>query len=457
MAGGGAVIAIIGAGFTGAMTALHLLRNGPDRARIFLVEKTPGFGGGLAYGLHNPSHLLNVRAGNMSAFPDEPDHLIRWLADRQRLGPAETDAFITRGVYGDYLSALIRQAIAGADGAERLLLVPDQAVGLDFDGDGGVLRLGMGRSLKIDAAVLALGNLPPLSPRHVGLELLARGQYAPDPWASDALDDLPPRDAVLILGSGLTMVDIALDLAERGHRGPLIALSRRGLTPHRHHPVGSVGPPPWDLAGRPLSEWVRERRSRAQGVGWRAAIDELRPMVQGLWRGATPTERRRFLRHLRPWWDVRRHRMAPAVADAFDVLRASGQLQVLAGRLMSVKPEDEGVDIVWRPRGEPQSRALSVSRIINCTGAGGDLSRTADPLLTGLIKQGAIRADPLGLGLEVDDACQALDHAGRPSRPLYAAGPIAQGYSWEVTAVPDIRNQVAALAATLTARLATQG
>ena len=169
---------------------------------------------------------------------------------------------------------------------------------------------------------------------------------------------------------------------------------------------------------------------------------------------ADQAERRRFLRHLRPWWEVHRHRMAPAVADRLDAMRGCGSLKVTAGRLMATRPEGEQVRIEWRPRGGQEQQNLTVGRIVNCTGVGGDLARTTDPLLRSLIDQGAVRPDPLSLGLEIDGACRVVAADGGADRPLYAVGPISRGYSWEVTAVPDIRNQVVALAGALTTHLA---
>ena len=451
----GPVIAVIGAGFSGTLTALRLLYAGPPGARIFLIEKTPGFGRGLAYGTHNPSHLLNVRVGNMSAFPEDPSHLRRWLADRVGgQGPAEQGeaAFISRGTYGDYLAALIQAAIAQPDGAERLVLVPDQATDLDLTPDGAAVRLAMGRVLQADAVVLAPGNLPPLSPGDIGLEALPPPLYAADPWAEETLSDLSPDADVLLLGSGLTMVDVALDLQARGHRGQIAAISRRGLAPHRHAAVGPLPCAPPQLQALPLSWRLRERRRRAAEIGWRAAVDELRPVTVELWRAASDDQRRRFLRHLRPWWDIHRHRMAPAVADQVQALREAGRLTIDAGRLIEVSVLGPAAVVRWRPRGGDEIRLLKTDRIINCTGAGGDLARTRDPLLRRLIRTGAIRADRLGLGLEVNAAAQAVDASGRSSPNLYAAGPITQGYAWEAVAVPDIRNQVARLVQALAER-----
>lgn len=73
-------VAIIGAGFSGTLQAINLLRHEGPRAT--LIERAPVAGTGLAYGAAHPSHVLNVRAANMSAFPDDPSHFVRWLEAR---------------------------------------------------------------------------------------------------------------------------------------------------------------------------------------------------------------------------------------------------------------------------------------------------------------------------------------------------------------------------------------
>jgi uncharacterized NAD(P)/FAD-binding protein YdhS len=216
--------------------------------------------------------------------------------------------------------------------------------------------------------------------------------------------------------------------------------------------VAPFDPAPPSPGLEPLSARLRERRRRAAQVGWRAAIDELRPVTADLWRATDWAQKRRFLKHLRPWWDIHRHRMAPAVADAVEDMRARGALTVRAGRLTEAVVDPNGALVSWRARGARAVQTMCVARIINCTGAGGDLAQTRDPLLRRLLDKGAIRPDPLGLGLEVNDACQAIGADGVPSSVLYAAGPLTQGCSWEVVAVPDIRNQVAGLARTLAQR-----
>ena len=440
-------VAIVGAGFSGSLLALHLLRAGPPDLRILLIERTPGFGPGLAYGGHNPDHVLNVRVSNMSAWPRDPDHLQRWLA--ARAGSDSAQAFITRGTYGRYIADMLQQAIAGPDGAQRLILVHDEATGLARTSEGFRLTLAMGRTLFVDTVVLAIGNQPPAPLHGLGLEQLPPTLYASDPWAKSALAGLEAQAPVLLIGTGLTMVDIALALGSRGHRGSIQALSRRGLAPHRHAVVSPIQGQGSTAIDSPLSHLVRNVRRRATAIGWREAVDELRPSVQSIWRAADQTRRRRFLRHLRPWWDIHRHRMAPVVADRVEAMRGSGQLILSAGRISRVDVTEDGLAITWRARGAVDEQVMYASRIINCTGPGGDPRHTQNPLLRQLVSRGMATPDALGFGLDVDGDDRVIGATGRADPRLYAVGPMTKGAHWEIVAVPDIRNQVAELATRL--------
>jgi uncharacterized NAD(P)/FAD-binding protein YdhS len=438
-------VAIVGAGFSGALMALHLLRKGPPDLRVLLIERRGGFGPGLAYGACEPEHLLNVRVGNMSAFPDEPDHLARWLSGQGRT--VQSSTFITRETYGRYVADLILQAVRSADGADRLLLAHDEAVAVVRTANGFTVQLAMGNAHDVDAVVIAAGNLPPTPLPGVGLEQLPATVYAEDPWAAGVRESLDAAAPILLLGTGLTMVDMAVSLSAADHKGPIIAISRRGLTPRAHGrfaplPVGAPEPP-----STQLSRMVRWVRQRVAAVGWYEAIDALRPVTHAIWSRADLPTRRRFLRHLRPWWDVHRHRMAPPTADLICEMRSSGRLRVLAGRISQTSAQDGGAQVAWRPRGGGEDETLSVARIINCTGPGGARSEARDPLFRDLLQRGLVRIDPMGLGLEVDDRCRLVGRDGRPEPRLYAVGPITRGSFWETVAVPDIRNQVAAVAA----------
>ncbi|MBB5714072.1 FAD/NAD(P)-binding protein [Sphingomonas aerophila] len=428
-------IAIVGAGFSGSLQAINLLRHGGPRATLIERAVKPGLG--LAYGAAHASHLLNVRASNMSALPDEPDHFVRWLEGR---GVANASAaFVPRLTYGEYLCELLEEARQTAGDRLRIIqrdvadiLRHDRRVTLSFTN---------GETLEADAAVLAIGNLPPHDPPGYPAEGLSMDVYKGDPWDPSLADGLDANDTVVLIGTGLTMVDVALQLEARGFTGRIIALSRRGLLPRRHEAPS----PAWTrLAQRPdtaASPLLHATRDRAETIGWRNAVDELRPFTQALWANASEPERGRFLRHLRPWWDVHRHRLAPSVADRVDAMKARGQLRVVAGRTIALSKVEGGIRLDWRPRGADMVQTLAVRRIVNCTGPQGDLLRSTEPLLARLTERGVIRPDEARLGIDVDQGAHTVSADGKANDWLYALGPMTRGAFWEIVAVPDIRVQ----------------
>nr|MBA3811592.1 FAD/NAD(P)-binding protein [Caulobacteraceae bacterium] len=346
-------VAVIGAGFSGVLTALRLLL-APDGPRVLLIERGARFGRGAAYSTTSPHHLLNVRATNMSAFVEQPSHFLDWLG--QSGGAHPDQVFVTRDRYGQYLQSILRKA-AGEAAADRLVLEHDEVRGLERDAEGWRVRLAVGRVLEADAVVLALGNLPPPAPEGVDPALAGSRLYASDPWAWSPADT-PARGDILLLGTGLTAVDIALSIDGARPGARVVALSRRGFLPRRHAEVGAPDTPASAPKGSPL-EVLQEIRRRGAS-DWRAAIDGLRPYVQSLWRGWSLAEKTRFLRHLRPWWDVHRHRLAPQVAARIEAFQKAGTLTIAAGRLEALVPTKDGAVATWR-RAEAGPRSAGPS------------------------------------------------------------------------------------------------
>ena len=423
------VVAVVGGGYSGTIAAAELARVG---VRTVLVERSGRFAAGAAYGTREPAHLLNVRAKNMSAFAAEGDHFSAWVQG-EALGDGET--FVPRRQYHRYLAHILEGAVQTGKVELR--------TGEVLAADGAGLLLDGGERLPCRAVVLAGGNYPS------GLPALLRGPDAVEnPWGPEgaaALKRLAERDGdILLLGTGLTMVDVALTLADAGFRGRLIATSRRGLVPRPHEQPGAE-PLPVPPAGT-LREMTRNLRAAAEAGGWRPAVDALRPVTQSVWMGLSDGERRRFLRHLRPWWDVHRHRIAPAVAERIAALQREGRLEIVPGRISSF----EGGTVSISRRGGGQVRR-QVSGIVNCTGPEGAIGRVGDPLIRHLLGSGQARADPLGIGLDVDCASRIIDANGKVSPRLYALGPLTRGIFWEIVAVPNIREQARAVAETIAA------
>ncbi len=428
-------IAIVGAGFSGSLLAAQIVRRSPG-VRVQLIERSGVFGRGLAYGTTCPAHLLNVRSGRMSAFPDDPDHFVQWLrANRPEL--ADPQGFAPRMIYGDYVQSIL------ADAGPRIERITGEAVKIEETPAAARLQLADGTLIEADAVVLANGNPPPDDGNAKGLG--ESDSYFPDPWTPGVLANVGPKDDVLLLGAGLTMIDVVLALIEQGWKGRALALSRRGLLPRPHDPVQATAiarkPEAGDLLGM-----MREVRARMREVGWGEAMDEIRPFNQLAWRNATEQERGRFLRHLRPWWDVHRHRTASEVGRRISELVDAGRLRVAAGRIEMIEPVEDGLAIEWRPRGAEKGRTESFGWMCNCTGPLADLARSKDRLLTTMFADGVARVDRASLGLDVEDDCRLQDRDGAPHKRLFAIGPPTKSVFWEVVAVPEIRVQADELA-----------
>jgi uncharacterized NAD(P)/FAD-binding protein YdhS len=449
----GSSIAVIGAGFSGALLTVHLLRRCQGEDRIYLVERNEAFGRGLAYATGNPAHLLNVRAENMSAFPDQPAHFREWLDAQPEEVRREVDStsaagtFVPRRLYGAYIQDLLGQAIWGQGSGRHLFVVNDEAVGLTPEAGGGFsLEVAGGRRYAVDGAVLALGNFPP--------DTSTKGYFG-DPWDPAAVANLDRNATVLLIGTGLTMVDTVVSLLGQGHRGRIVAMSRRGLLPFAHRPR-EAWPPlevPEDARASPraMIQLLRREvgRAAAVGIGWQAVIDAVRPLTQTIWRTWSTEERRRFLRHARAFWDVHRHRIAPHVAEIIEAARKSGQLQTMRGRVASIDTVEDGLAVLYRTPSDSSTRTLLAARVINCSGPSSDYTRIQNPLIQSLLAQGLARPDPMRLGLEVSGHGALVDAEGHASERLFAVGPVTRGSFWEITAVPDIRYQCLDIACTL--------
>lgn len=437
-------IVIVGGGASGALMAAHLLRHDPKNLSVTMVETRAQLGRGLAYATGNPRHLLNVRAANMSAFADHPGHFARWLATQDDVPEFHGDPefrFVSRSLYGRYLESLVLDRLDRPAGYGELKVVRDLATSVTVKDAGVEIALAGGPPVRADVAILACG--------HESVEVQSLPYVSP--WAEPVGGGAPLDATLLILGTGLTMVDTALALDASGHRGRILAVSRRGLLPAAHV---KVDPLPIDEREAPfarslpeLLHWLRglARETQARGGDWRSVVDGLRPHTQKIWRAMNARRRERFLEHARPWWDTHRHRMAPEVAARIHAMIATRRLEIIAGRVIDVATLREGARVTLRRRGSQEVELLDVYRIISCTGVRSDPEQSANPLVESLFVQGLARADPLRIGIEVAPNCAILDRQGKASERLFAIGPMSQAAFWEIIAVPDIRLQTAAL------------
>lgn len=416
-------VAIVGGGFSGAMVAVNLARLAGLECSVRTFE--PGeLGRGAAYGTRCPAHLLNTRAAAMSAFADDPAHFVRWLGGR-----ASPEAFVARGLYGDYVAELAARAFE----RPRFARIRERVVSITRSGSQYALRTASGATFAARAVVLATGNAPP-DDAALPAAVVGHAGYVADPWRFDygtAAGD------VLVIGSGLTALDVLLALEAAGHRGNLFVVSRRGRFPETH--ARGVLPPDVtpvletaDARALLRSFRCRIRDARARGVDWRSVVDAVRPECETLWKHLAPKERRRFDRHLRCRWERHRHR-APLQTDAVRLrYLAAGRLAVYAGYVAAAA---EGFVTIGTVRG---THVVRPRWIVNCTGPG-RRRVFGDPLLGQMLADDLATPEPLGLGIRVDAGLGVVGRRGDRVPGLWAVGPLARGSRFEATAVPELR------------------
>lgn len=448
-------IVIIGGGFSGTVLAANLLGHPPATAtRIVLVERRARIGCGVAYAPRSFPYLLNVPAGRMSAVSDQPLHLVEFARGRQL--PTGADTYLPRQLYGEYLQHVLNAAELAAPRHVRLERVYGEATAIHPLGTGPlIVHVGEGRWLA-DRVVLACGDPSPAHKTYAA-EITAHTAYVRDPHRDECTRASDKH--VLLIGTGLTMVDVAVAAAARNPDVRLVALSRHGLLPAAQE---SARAPVLDaklnllaqLGGLSLRQLVAGIRSlvkavQRQGGDWREVIMRIREVAPALWRNLNDIERRRFLRHVRVYWDMHRHRMPPANAEQIAALRRSGQLQLRAGRIQQLCADGDRLVALWRPRGRFDTHELWVDRVVDCSGSDRRLAHTADPLLRHLLDAGWASSDSAGLGLRTGPHGAMIDADGRATTRLFYLGPMLRADHWEATAVGELRVRAEQLAATL--------
>lgn len=470
-------IAIIGGGFCGTMAAVHLLNADLGRSsKIVLINRghlgsythaeRPSLARGLAYGTNSPHHLLNVPAARMSAFEDRPDDFLDYLHAHQI--EADAHSFVARHHYGAYLEKVLRDAVARANTTFQVqhetVMTINVATQQTYS-----LSFANGQTLQADRVVLALGNFLPAHPAFVNATLAASQCYIRDPWQPGAFDSVDVKKPILLVGTGLTMCDVLTSLKQRADGVNIVpqihALSRRGLMPEAHRPHLNAAPnlanaTPPNIATMPTTRaYLRAVRAQvkkiaAQGGDWRDVVASLRPITPMLWQALPFIEKKRFIRHLKPYWESHRHRAAPTTLKLVAGCAERGEIVSSASRILGFQfcPGDATlIDIIHQPRGEAAPETISVAAIINCTGPSTNIS--AEPLLANLANAGLIRQDALQLGIDVTANYRVFNSDGDAKHHIYYVGPLLKANHWEATAVPELRLHVAACVAACIASL----
>lgn len=436
-------IIIVGGGLSGLLVAANLLRRYPHYpAHITVVEKNPLGELGQAYSTDHSFHLLNVAAHKMSAFPEEMEGFTRWLTASGY--PYNGHSYVPRNIYKQYIFDTIKKVLSAKGDKLRCTFLNDRVV--DLKAAEQLLVLGSGRVIPFDKVILALGNFEATTLRLADNDYLNHPAYFPTSWGKEMFKGLSSTGNVLIIGSGLSMVDTVLYLHQRRHKGPVTALSTHGLTPKPHQEG-----PPYSLDGfRPEQvgtalealKMVRRHveKARQLGMDWHSVVNAIRPYSQEIWLQLTVAEKRKFMEHLRHFWGVARHRLPNECSEILNTLIRSGQLSIVAGRIRAILVnQDNSFTVDYKGRYSQNSTILAADAIINCMGPESNYERLEDPLIKNLLRKRLIRTDPLKLGIDCTPEGIVLEGNGQPSPFLYTIGPPTKGVLWESTSVPEIR------------------
>jgi uncharacterized NAD(P)/FAD-binding protein YdhS len=436
----GKEVIIVGGGASGTLLAVQLLQDPSARLSVTLIEKRQLVGLGLAYSTSDPAHLLNVRAANMSAFADDPDDFVRWLAaDRTaaELNCADRFCFAPRKLYGRYINSLLEPFLSSDRRQSLLRIVRGECMAINETELGVEAMLDDGTRYAGQIAVLATGNEASRTACEASAVL--------DPWIALAREQIAKQERVLILGTGLTMVDTVLSLLQAGHTGPILALSRRGLLPQVHRDVTAThidaADVPFGAEVSRLLQWLRgpADQTKSHGGHWHSVVDGLRPFVSDIWRKLPIPERRRFLRHARAWWDIHRHRMAPQVATRIEHALAEGQLGIIAGKIITIAASEGETTVHYRPRGTDRVETMRLATILDCTKITSSPRRSPNPIIRDLLARGMARPDPLDLGLDPDFLSATNDsRCIRPGLQIReSTAPLRQ--PWQLSTTPKRR------------------
>ena len=448
-------IGIIGGGFCGTLTAIHLIEKSTVPIHIFIINKKTNFNKGIAYHTYTDKHLLNVSAGKMSAFHNIPDHFLDWIMRHPKYKNKDREiiksSFLPRSMYGEYLEDLWQRAIINSEFKNlKIISIDDFAVDLKIEQTKFTIALeSKSSTITVDYCVLATGNNLPRNPVMKNTGFHINQHYFQNPWKENAVKNVSNHLPILIIGNGLTMVDTVISLIEHGYKGQVYSLSPNGfnILPHRHN----------GMVYEKLKEDLKENLSllelvkvinkhvklvRSYGLSAEPVIDALKPYVHGIWRSLKQEEKQLFLTRLRHLWGVARHRLPLTIHDKIQQLRIDRNLNIISGKIIDIESIEIGLKIDYFDKKEGATKHLLVQRVINCTGPETDISRLKNGLLKSSLLSGLISQDELKLGIKTNvETFQVYDNKGVIHDNLFATGSILKGMLWESTSVNELRYQ----------------
>ena len=446
-------ITIIGGGASGSLLLINMLKYYEQNDVVIKwIEQSGEFGVGTAYSTDKDYQLLNVPANVMGLYHDYANDFFEWLL-KKGYSYNEHD-YVPRKIYGDYLKENLFNYLKNN---QRIQLELIQAEVIDIDKADNLiddkkytLHLQNGKKISSDTVIFAIGNFLPSHPRVANMDYINSERYFRNSWDNETINGIRKTDDVLIIGTGLTMVDKVLDLYHQNHKGKIYSLSRNGYLPFTHYPCSRHQRYPDYTNELIASENAKDLFSIIRkhidigiksGIDWRVVVDTIRPSLPAIWDSLSLKEKKQFYRHLGSLWTVVRHRIPVICADIIHLLRDKKQLYILGGRLREINAVEKGFSVTYTNRETLENKELVVQKIVNCTGPQLNLANIESTLLKNLLQKGFINIDELALGFDALPDGTLLDKNKKLMPEFYTIGNGLKGILFESTAIPEIRLQ----------------
>ncbi len=443
-------IIIIGGGLSGILSAMQLLDIRKD-ILVKIINASHPIALGVAYSTNDPDHLLNVPAGKMSLFPNLPDHFTDWLISKNYRSNDLANEFIPRNVFGNYITEVFNSY----KNNKQLEIIDAEATDVEKQTNKYSVFLSNGKTIAGEKIILAFGNFLPSNPKSKSTSYFNTANYFQDPWNPAYLKNIYKENSILLIGTGLTMVDCVLSILKTGFSGRIYVVSPRGYTPAPHGKSDNYPDFYKELIGRSLLEIFQTvrfhvKKAEKANISWRAVIDALRPHVQKIWIALNTKEKQQFISHIRHIWGIARHRLPVSTFNEIVKLKEKGQLEIIGGRITTIEEKKDNASISILLRKKSITRELIVSRIINCTGPQINYKELKNELVINLLRKKMILSDELNMGIKTEISGKIIQNSQDVSSDFYAIGNLLRGVLWETTALPEIRNQAALIAQQIT-------
>ena len=443
-------IAIIGGGASGTLTAIQLMKKLTAPTVLYLFEKNAkALFRGAAYSSELEYEPLNVHAGKMSAFNHLPDHFFQWVRMR-RDASVHRETFVSRRWYGDYLADLFNQTALRAQHIQvetrhaSVSNVSTSSISGSY-----LVEIENAENVEVDYVIFCNGNEHPQHIFSSEEQNVAGNRYMHNPW-QNTLDGISSDEHILIVGTGLTMVDYVGSLYQRRHAGKIYCFSRNGYLPlsHADEIPFLFESSTEKKAFKEVFAEVRRNVARAEKMqsNWQSVMDALRPKVTRIWRGMSVEEKSLFLKKFRSWWEIHRHRMPENSSKIIKQLKKEGQLEIISGTYRDLKEANPFLSFRFTEKKTGVEKTILLNRIINCTGPSGDYTKCKNVLINNLLVNGKMQQDALKLGIETGIRGEIICSNGVIQKNWFAVGPLRKASEWESTAIREIRTQAESVA-----------